>query len=95
MDVNQESLKLHEELRGKIEVVARRHIETRDDLSLLYTPGVAEPCRKIKANPDDVYTYTMKGRTVAVVTNGTAVLGLGNIGPEAGLPVMELSLIHI
>ena len=54
-----------------------------------YTPGVAEPCRKIKANPDDVYTYTMKGRTVAVVTNGTAVLGLGNIGPEAGLPVME------
>ena len=61
----------------------------RDALSTAYTPGVAEPCRKIKANPDDVYTYTMKGRTVAVVTNGTAVLGLGNIGPEAGLPVME------
>ena len=89
MDVNQESLKLHEELRGKIEVVARRHIETRDDLSLAYTPGVAEPCRKIADNPADAYKYTMKANTVAVVSDGSAVLGLGNIGPLAAMPVME------
>ena len=89
MDVNQESLKLHEELRGKIEVVARRHIETRDDLSLLYTPGVAEPCREIAKDPAAAYTYTAKGNLVAVVTNGTAVLGLGDIGAAAAMPVME------
>ena len=60
-------------------------VKTRDDLSTAYTPGVAEPCRKIKENPDDVYKYTFKGNMVAVVSNGTAVLGLGDIGPEAGL----------
>lgn len=68
MDVNQESLKLHEELRGKIEVVARRHIETRDDLSLLYTPGVAEPCREIAKDYEKSFTLTRRGNLVAVIT---------------------------
>jgi malate dehydrogenase (oxaloacetate-decarboxylating) len=85
----EESLKLHESLTGKIEVISKLPVETRDDLSLAYTPGVAEPCRKIHANREDVYKYTAKGNLVAVVTDGSAVLGLGNIGPEAGLPVME------
>ena len=89
MDYNKAALALHSKYPGKIAVQSLAPCKNRDALSTAYTPGVAEPCRKIKANPDDVYTYTMKGRTVAVVTNGTAVLGLGNIGPEAGLPVME------
>ena len=89
MDYNKAALELHRKFPGKIAVQSLCECKDRDALSTAYTPGVAEPCRKIKANPDDVYTYTMKGRTVAVVTNGTAVLGLGNIGPEAGLPVME------
>ena len=89
MDYNKAALELHSRFPGKIAVQSLCECKDRDALSTAYTPGVAEPCRKIKANPDDVYTYTMKGRTVAVVTNGTAVLGLGNIGPEAGLPVME------
>ena len=85
MDYNKAALALHSKYPGKIAVQSLAPCKDRDALSTAYTPGVAEPCRKIKANPDDVYTYTMKGRTVAVVTNGTAVLGLGNIGPEAGL----------
>lgn len=89
MDYNKAALELHSKFPGKIAVQSLCECKDRDALSTAYTPGVAEPCRKIKANPDDVYTYTMKGRTVAVVTNGTSVLGLGNIGPEAGLPVME------
>ena len=89
MDVNQESLKLHEELRGKIEVVARRHIETRDDLSLLYTPGVAEPCREIAKDYEKSFTLTRRGNLVAVITDGSAVLGLGDIGPAAGMPVID------
>ena len=89
MDYAKEALRLHYEWKGKLEITPRASVGDKESLSLAYTPGVAEPCRKIKANPDDVYTYTMKGRTIAVVTNGTAVLGLGNIGPEAGLPVME------
>ncbi len=89
MDYNKAALELHSKFPGKIAVQSLCECKDRDALSTAYTPGVAEPCRKIKANPDDVYTYTMKGRTVAVVTDGSAVLGLGNIGPEAGLPVME------
>jgi malate dehydrogenase (oxaloacetate-decarboxylating) len=89
MDYYSDSLKLHEKHRGKIEVVGKVKVKTRRDLSLAYTPGVAEPCRQIHKNPKDIYKYTNKGNSVAVVTDGSAVLGLGNIGPAAGLPVME------
>jgi malate dehydrogenase (oxaloacetate-decarboxylating) len=89
MNYFEESLKLHEKNIGKIEVVSKVKVETREDLSLAYTPGVAEPCRKIHENQENVYKYTSKGNLVAVVTDGTAVLGLGDIGPMAGLPVME------
>ena len=89
MDYNQMALELHEQHHGKIEVNSKVKVENRDDLSTAYTPGVAEPCRKIASNKEDVYKYTSKGNMVAVVTDGTAVLGLGDIGPEAGLPVME------
>ena len=89
MNYFEESLKLHEGKVGKIEVISKVKVETRDDLSLAYTPGVAEPCRKIHENEENVYKYTSKGNLVAVVTDGSAVLGLGDIGPKAGLPVME------
>ena len=89
MDYNQLSLKMHEENMGKLEVVPKVELKTRDDLSTAYTPGVAEPCRKIRDNKMDVYKYTCKSNTVAVVSDGTAVLGLGDIGPEAAIPVME------
>lgn len=89
MNYNQMALELHEKHHGKIEVTSKVEVENRDDLSTAYTPGVAEPCRKIAQNKEDVYKYTSKGNMVAVVTDGTAVLGLGDIGPEAGLPVME------
>ena len=89
MDYNAAALAIHEKNRGKLTVQSLVPVKDRDALSTAYTPGVAEPCRHIAKNPEDVYKYTLKGRTVAVVTNGTAVLGLGNIGPEAGLPVME------
>ena len=89
MDYNKAALELHEKYHGKLTVQSLVECRDKDALSTAYTPGVAEPCRRIKANPDDVYRYTCKGRMVAVVSNGTAVLGLGNIGPEAAMPVME------
>lgn len=89
MNVNEESLKLHRELGGKIEVTARKHVESREDLSLLYTPGVAEPCRAIHADYEKSWELTRRANLVAVITDGSAVLGLGDIGPAAGMPVME------
>src|SRR4051812_16329282 len=86
----QEALEYHSKGRpGKIEVVPTKEAKTQRDLSLAYSPGVAEPCKEIALHPDDIYKYTAKGNLVAVITNGTAVLGLGNIGPAASKPVME------
>ena len=89
MDYNQAALKMHEENKGKIEVISKVSVKTRDDLSTAYTPGVAQPCREIRDRKEEVYRYTAKGNLVAVVSDGTAVLGLGDIGPEAAIPVME------
>ena len=89
MDVNKASLDMHYELAGKIEVVSRKKIETREDLSLAYTPGVAEPCRVIAKDYEQSFKLTRRSNLVAVITDGTAVLGLGDIGPAAGMPVME------
>lgn len=89
MNISEESLRLHKEKQGKIEVISKLQVRNRQDLSLAYTPGVAEPCKKIHENKEDAYTYTSKGNLVAVVSDGTAVLGLGDIGPEAAMPVME------
>ena len=84
-----DALEFHKKYKGKIEVVSRVPVTNREELSLAYTPGVAEPCKEIAADVEKVYAYTRKGNLVAVVSDGSAVLGLGNIGPEAGLPVME------
>ncbi len=89
MDIKQKSLELHRQLRGKLEIKSRVPVKTRDDLSLAYTPGVAEACLEIKKDPALSYELTRRWNTVAVITDGTAVLGLGDIGPEAGMPVME------
>ena len=89
MTIREESLKAHEEWGGKIEVVSRVKINDRHDLSVAYTPGVAEPCLAIEKNPELSYSLTRRSNLVAVITDGTAVLGLGDIGPEAGMPVME------
>ena len=89
MNVYEESLKLHEEWQGKLETTAKCKVQTATDLSLAYTPGVAEPCRKIAEDAEAAYTYTSKANTIAVVSDGSAVLGLGNIGAKAALPVME------
>ena len=89
MDYAKESLKLHYDWKGKIEVICRAPLETRDDLSLAYTPGVAQPCLEIQKDINKSYELTRRSNLVAVITDGTAVLGLGDIGPEAGMPVME------
>jgi len=89
MNINEESLKKHEEWKGKLEIKSKAHVNNSHDLAVAYTPGVAQPCIEIHKDRENVYKYTMKGNTVAVVTDGSAVLGLGNIGPEAALPVME------
>ncbi|MEZ4357456.1 MAG: malic enzyme-like NAD(P)-binding protein [Eubacteriales bacterium] len=89
MDIKKEALRLHEEWKGKIEVISRPDISNKRELAIAYTPGVAEPCLEISKNTDLSYKYTRRGNLVAVITDGTAVLGLGDIGPEAGMPVME------
>lgn len=89
MDIREEALKLHRDNKGKLAVVSKVPVRDRADLTLAYTPGVAEPCKEIHQSPETVYDYTSKGNFVAVVTDGSAVLGLGNIGPQAALPVME------
>ena len=89
-DLKKDALEYHQQGRpGKIEVIPTKPHATQKDLSLAYSPGVAEPCLAIEANPEDAYKYTAKGNLVAVISNGTAVLGLGNIGALAGKPVME------
>jgi malate dehydrogenase (oxaloacetate-decarboxylating) len=89
MDYNKESLEMHKEKKGKLELKSKVKIETKDDLSIAYTPGVAQPCRVIAKDESKVYDYTIKSNTVAIVSDGSAVLGLGNIGPKAAIPVME------
>ena len=89
MTKNEQALKLHEEWNGKLETTAKCAVKSREDLALAYTPGVAEPCKVIAADPDAAYRYTIKANTVAVVSDGSAVLGLGNIGAKAAMPVME------
>mgnify|MGYP001603748761 FL=1 len=89
MTIQEDSLDLHEKLKGKLSINSKIPLNTKLDFSLAYTPGVAEPCRKIAENPENVYKYTIKSNTVAVISNGTAVLGLGNIGAKAAIPVME------
>ncbi len=89
MSYGEQSLKMHKEKKGKLEVISKIPVNTREDLSIAYTPGVAQPCIEISKDKDKVYDYTIKSNTVAIVSNGTAVLGLGNIGAEASIPVME------
>ncbi|MBQ1896902.1 MAG: NADP-dependent malic enzyme, partial [Lachnospiraceae bacterium] len=89
MGVNEEALKAHEEWNGKLSTEAKAKVDSREALAIAYTPGVAEPCRKIADDKELVYKYTWKANTIAVVSDGSAVLGLGNIGPEAAMPVME------
>ena len=89
MTNNEKALQMHKEWNGKLETMAKAHVNSREDLAIAYTPGVAEPCKVIAKDPEAAYTYTMKANTVAVVSDGSAVLGLGNIGALAAMPVME------
>ena len=89
MTLRDEALRLHRDNRGKLEIVSKVPLRDKKDLTLAYTPGVAEACREIAADPDKVYEYTIKGNVIGVVSDGTAVLGLGDIGPAGALPVME------
>ena len=93
IDYGAESLRIHASKKGKISVISKVSVNDKEDLSIAYTPGVAEPCKKISQDKNNVYRYTIKGRTVAIVTDGTSVLGIGDIGPEAALPVMEAKSI--
>ena len=95
MTLEEKALQLHYEMQGKIEVVSRKSVCTREDLSLLYTPGVAEPCRVIAKDESESYRLTRRSNLVAVITDGTAVLGLGDIGPAAGMPVMMTSMVPL
>lgn len=89
MTNNEKALSLHEKWKGKLEITSKAKVKSREDLALAYTPGVAEPCKVIAENPEAAYKYTIKSNTIAVVSDGSAVLGLGNIGPLAAMPVME------
>lgn len=89
MTNSEKALQMHEQWRGKLETTAKAHVNTREDLAIAYTPGVAEPCKAIAKDPEAAYTYTIKSNTIAVVSDGSAVLGLGNIGARAAMPVME------
>ena len=89
MDLKEKALQMHEEWHGKLETIAKSKVNSREDLAVAYTPGVAEPCKVIAENKEAAYAYTMKANTVAVISDGSAVLGLGNIGPYAAMPVME------
>ncbi|MDU5950324.1 MAG: malic enzyme-like NAD(P)-binding protein, partial [Paenibacillus macerans] len=89
MSIREEALQAHRVSNGKLQIAAKIPLNNKHDLALAYTPGVAEPCKEIAKDKEKAYEYTIKGNTVAILTNGTAVLGLGNIGPEGGLPVIE------
>ncbi len=89
MTNSEKALQMHEKWQGKIETTAKAHVNSREDLAIAYTPGVAEPCKAIAEDPEDAYKYTIKSNTIAVVSDGSAVLGLGNIGALAAMPVME------
>lgn len=89
MTINEKALSMHEKWNGKLEIISKSPVRSREDLSIAYTPGVAEPCKVIAENKDAAYQYTMKANTIAVISDGSAVLGLGNIGPHAAMPVME------
>lgn len=95
MTNSEKAMKMHEEWHGKIETCAKSHVNSREDLAIAYTPGVAEPCKVIAKDPEAAYTYTMKSNTVAVVSDGSAVLGLGNIGALAAMPLWKERLFFL